>query len=953
MTESTGHPWPAHTTRLRVGDLHVDLRYRRLEAPEGEVELPQRVFELLLLFLAEPHVLHSRASLFERVWSGVVVEDANLSQSIWMLRKALGPERKPWVRTVAKSGYVFEPPGPVELAVVAEEAPAPPNLQLGPDRDPEPAHPPPRPGGDLRRRRSAVFLALFVVALLAGVFAIWRGTTGGGGSLAADSAPVAIALIELGEDSSAETRWPATLLRAWLEWKLQSLPEVTLLGESHLAADAAALSPNVVLLSSGHSSGTQGQRFLRAQFSGKEGSRQLEVRGTIDEMPALADALSRQLVDELVTGREGSAWPELGIDATTAREFAIAYRVVERRDLAAEAELLRQVVSQAPDVSIAHLHLASSLSKLGQASAAIAEMKLASEMLRPLPDDAARVLEARSLAMDPARGAEAADAFDALARQYPGRLDFRLDQAWNRLRAGDPEAAWTALDEVAWERQPVSVRIKWRLIRAEIAYTQSNVESLRTEAVQAITLARGAGDGWKFEQARALHLKALADAYQYGADADMDQFAEASRLFSEAGAEMDALYAKVSGQLARPPPDGEPGPTADFSRLLARARAEGHRRVEVMLLRRAAFQQYAAGDLVRYRELLEEAHASARAAGDIVGQQGLDVDLLNEDVLGGRFDSALERIRRVRGGGLRGSEMLWLDQFESFIRATRGDHDGALNALDHTVQRLQREGRPVLSDGSLARLACSRAEIMLSRGEMHQARAATELCRSADRPGHEEMAMVLEAAIDLRAGDPATASERLDHVIARVQALPQAPDRWLASLQTGYLLSRAGRLREAGTLYREVRETARDTGYDWLMVIAESGLAELAAAEERSEDARRHEQQARQHMHGEAWAVTHRLDVVARQVALADGDTATAAAILERNHERAHRIGDVIAQLELHSLVADGARLGNCDAAKRAALVAATGMRGATLDWMTGTSASGPSGSTALGEAGG
>ena len=114
MSDPTQHRWPAGTRRLQVHDVQIDLRYRRVIRPDQEAELPQRMFELLLVFLAEPQVLHSRADLFARVWPGVIVEDANLSQSIWMLRKALGESRKHWIRTVAKSGYVFEPPGPVE-----------------------------------------------------------------------------------------------------------------------------------------------------------------------------------------------------------------------------------------------------------------------------------------------------------------------------------------------------------------------------------------------------------------------------------------------------------------------------------------------------------------------------------------------------------------------------------------------------------------------------------------------------------------------------------------------------------------------------------------------------------------------------------------------------------------------------------------------------------------------
>src|SRR5688572_25748078 len=116
--------WPAGTRLLQVDDVQIDLRYRRVIRPDQEAELPQRMFDLLLVFLAEPQVLHSRSDLFARVWPGVIVEDANLSQSVWMLRKALGESRKHWIRTVAKSGYVFEPPGPVE--VEGDGATAPP-----------------------------------------------------------------------------------------------------------------------------------------------------------------------------------------------------------------------------------------------------------------------------------------------------------------------------------------------------------------------------------------------------------------------------------------------------------------------------------------------------------------------------------------------------------------------------------------------------------------------------------------------------------------------------------------------------------------------------------------------------------------------------------------------------------------------------------------------------------
>ncbi|PSD50420.1 hypothetical protein C7E25_05055 [Stenotrophomonas maltophilia] len=107
------YPWSAGTQGLQVEDLLIDLRGRRLISPEGSVELQQRVFDLLLLLVSTPNNVLTRAEIFDNIWAGLVVDDSNLSQSIWLLRNALGDKRRSWIRTVARQGYVFDPPGPV------------------------------------------------------------------------------------------------------------------------------------------------------------------------------------------------------------------------------------------------------------------------------------------------------------------------------------------------------------------------------------------------------------------------------------------------------------------------------------------------------------------------------------------------------------------------------------------------------------------------------------------------------------------------------------------------------------------------------------------------------------------------------------------------------------------------------------------------------------------------
>lgn len=949
VTESSGRPWPADATRLQVGDLHVDLRYRQLIAPEQTVELSQRVFDVLLVFLAEPQVLHTRAALFDRVWPGLVVEDANLSQSVWMLRKALGPLRRDWVRTVAKSGYVFQPPGavavttgqPVNAPTAAlEPVPIEPagSAPATPASVPATATAPDHGAGSppTIRRRPVRWLAAGIataVLLAAGAMAViapWRPAQAPS-TVSANPAPVAIALVDVGETVDPETRWPAELLHAWLEFKLKSLPEVVVLTEAHLAADVATLSPAVVLLTSGTSVGHPGEHFVRARFDDHDGPRQIELRGSAAEIPRLVDALSKQVMDALLPARTGAHWPELDINAATARAYASAYDAYTRRDLTASAGELGKVVEQAPGFGLARLQLAISLARLGQAQPAIAHMQAARAHLAPLPADAVRVMEAAALTIDPQRYVEAAAAFNALSSQYPKKIGFRLDQAWYQFRSGDPEAALLTLSAVDWQAQPVTVRIRWRLTRAEIAFSQGDGKGVREHAGHAAALARTAGDGWKRELANALHLQAQVDAIQYGDKADPGGFQEAARLFEEVGAELEALYVRVSAELSRPPT----GDTRNFDTLLARAHAGGYRSLEIMLLRRSAFQHYGAGNLARYRARLEQARAVAETSGDAVGQQGLDMDLLNEDLLIGRFDRARERLRRLRSGGLSGDQAAWLDQFEAFILSVEGDFAGAVGALEQTPRRLAREGLPPLPTTTVARLACTRGDLMLQQGQLQQARVELDRCASIDVPFFQQQAQLLGAHADLLAGDTASVKTRLQALDEHLRTLPESPERWTGALQLAYLLDRSGQHDRAARLYLDTRAALEGTGYEWLQANAALGLAETRVAQGNWPQASARAGEARQLMPPGTWGQRQRLEVVEILLELAAGEHESAAARMTASHAEAHRVGDVPAQIALHGLMSSTARVGSCDATARSAQVAGSGMRGANLDWLT------------------
>lgn len=532
-------PWPEDAQRLRLADLAIDLRYRRIERPDGSTELPNRMFDLLRVFLARPHVLHTRGALFEQVWSGVVVEDANLSQSIWMLRKALGPERRHWIRTVPGSGYVFEPPGTVEMEASGQA-----------------------------RRGGRGWLAAGALALLAGLVIGLAGWPQGRSDVGASSPVVAVALIEVGlQPDGGEAGWPAKLLHAWLAWKLDHLPEALVLDAGDLASDAAAAAPLVVLIASGRSTGVEDELFVRARLASDSGSAGLvfERRGSPEQMPALVTELSRQMLATLLPARAETQWPALELDAGSARAYAKVRAAVETRDWTAVAAGAPQVTRQAPGFGLVRFDLARAQARLGRPAEAQEQMALARRLLAPVPGDARVLMHARELAIDPQAAAAAAEAWAALAREHPQRPSFALEHARQLVRAGSAGQALEILGRPSWEQEPAPVEINRLLVLAEAGLLAGNPAQARASAREAVRLAQITGKGWEMERGSGLSLLAQAELALGQRDIALVMFEQSVRQFELAGSSLKADQAQSrAGRLRQPnaadPPLAGTGP---------------------------------------------------------------------------------------------------------------------------------------------------------------------------------------------------------------------------------------------------------------------------------------------------------------------------------------------------------------------------------------------------------
>lgn len=921
-------------------DIQVDLRFRRVIRPDHEAELPQRMFELLLVFLAEPQVLHSRADLFARVWPGVIVEDANLSQSVWMLRKALGESRKHWIRTVAKSGYVFEPPAPVEALAddrpasveeaVGHESPAPAAGALAdaaastsaapaiPSRRPRPAWP----------RWIAVATAAIVVIA---VSALWWGHRQPPSPLG-PGAPqqLAIALIDV-EDAAApeESRWPVTVLHAWLGWKLDSLPEVTLLTEAHLAADSAGRSPRIVFLSSGTDSTNPNRVFLRARFDRGGIEQRLEKQGTRSELPAMADALSQELLAALVPARAKEPWPPLVMDTNAARRYAEGLDAMERRDWVESAEILQDVTRLAPESGLPRLQLGYALTRLSRAAPAIEQTEAALRLLQPVPADVADVLNAERLSRNPQQFGEAAKAWAALAAKHPEKRAYTLEQASKLNVANQPREALALLNRPDWDKEAAGIRLRQRLNLAAAYLALGDPQHARANAQAAERIATAAGKGWEHERGDALLLAARADSFQYEGKADLSRYEEAARQFELAGDDMDALYARFLAESTR----GDQPPESGLDVLLVRARERGYRRLEIAMLRMVAFRHYNRGDMPAYRARLEQALATALTAGDTFEQHMLELDLLNEDFLRGHFDSAEHRVASLNKAALQGDNATWLSSFEAIILANRGRFALAENVLDQAEKR-DREANPGAEGSSASSLACVRADLRLTMGDMKGARAGWKKCSAFESPSSRLQAEIGNATIDLAAGDRAAALKQLLETRKKTTQMQDGPDRWITELWIATALTRAGDPATAERMLERVLPLARATQYEWIIAITETGLAETAATRGQWTAVRAHIAAARELDLTGIWTLSNRIDVLDAVALIHEGEDERALRLLANVHAQAVRNNDVVTQLEVQSLLPPGMGIGECNERCKGALVASTGLRGATLDWL-------------------
>jgi DNA-binding winged helix-turn-helix (wHTH) protein/Tol biopolymer transport system component len=157
----------------RFGDYVLDAERMVLRGENGVIALPPKALLTLLALVEEHGEVVSKQQLMERVWGDTFVEEGNLSQNIFLLRRELrkSAEGLDYIQTLSKRGYRLNVP--VErVAKPAPAAIAPANPDPAEPTDAPPVQPASVQASKWRGRPAMAMLPVLILGL--GIAFLWR-----------------------------------------------------------------------------------------------------------------------------------------------------------------------------------------------------------------------------------------------------------------------------------------------------------------------------------------------------------------------------------------------------------------------------------------------------------------------------------------------------------------------------------------------------------------------------------------------------------------------------------------------------------------------------------------------------------------------------------------------------------------------------------------------------------
>jgi DNA-binding winged helix-turn-helix (wHTH) protein/Flp pilus assembly protein TadD len=408
------------------GPFCLDAAQRVLLRDGHAVVLQPKAFDTLLLLVRNPGRLITKEELLSTIWPKLVVEESNLSQNIFLLRKALGDaeERHRYIVTLPRRGYQFAAPVNVrqnDVAAIAAPGEAP-------TRIPRPFFLPAMVGAAI---------ALAVIALAGSAY--FRRPPA-----VAESDTIVLADFA---NSTGETVFDGTLRQA-LAAQLEQSPFLNLLSDQRIATTLALMGkPKDAIVSANLAPelcqrtgstavingviakfGTQYLLTLSASNCangdtlGRAQARADDKDHVLDALGSVASAIRTKLGESLSSVQKYDAPPEAvttpSLEALQA--YSLAYRtMIRKNDYPAAVPLFERAVALDPNFAMAYARLGINFFNLGESSRAAKSLQQAYDLRARLSEREKLYIAASYNAMAMRNFEVARQSYELWAQIYP------------------------------------------------------------------------------------------------------------------------------------------------------------------------------------------------------------------------------------------------------------------------------------------------------------------------------------------------------------------------------------------------------------------------------------------------------------------------------------------------------------------------------------------------------
>src|SRR5580704_15638093 len=516
----------------RFGLFEADIASGELLRQGTRVRLPDQPFRVLSILLERAGEVVPRAEFRQKLWpADTYVEfDGSLNAALKRLRAALGDsaDNPIFIETIPKRGYRFIAP------VVIDEEPAKEAVVIEPSNATPPAAIPEPASLAKRHAKVLVYVAAFVVVMLAGLgWRVFRYR-----SKTASKAPIdiptavrvrkSIAVLGFHNVSGrSEDEWLATALSEMFSTELTSGVKLRLvpgeevaslriaspwsqtstLGRETTAHIGTALNSDVLVYGSYTAIGRADREQLRLDVRLQDARTgevlsQIARTSTSNDLFRVTSDIGAKLRDQLgIPGisdtEQAGVLASLPLNREAAKSYALGIAKLREFDALAAKDLLEEATKADPKFSLAHSMLARAWSQLGYEQKRKEEARKALDLSTDLPNVDRMQVEGdyyESLA----NHEKAASTYRALFELFPDSVEYGLLLATAQGMAGHGNQAMETIARLRRLPAPASLDPRIDIAESRTTSTRATSVSLLQSA-----LSKASAQGKKLVYARA------------------------------------------------------------------------------------------------------------------------------------------------------------------------------------------------------------------------------------------------------------------------------------------------------------------------------------------------------------------------------------------------------------------------------------------------------------------